>query len=119
VPVVSPISANTEGVTFNVNADTAAAALAVGAYCSDLVYFSDVPGVLDENNVVLPILSVDAGRALIQAGLISGGMVAKLESIFDAIERGLECVHITQWQGPDTLLHVLADKNITKTTICK
>lgn len=117
VPVVSPISASAEGVTFNVNADTAAAALAVGVYCTDLVYFSDVPGVLDEHGHVQPTLSVNAGRFLIETGVISGGMVAKLESIFDAIDKGVERVHITQWQGADTLAHIIDGKEITKTTI--
>jgi acetylglutamate kinase len=119
VPVVSPISACDDGVTFNVNADTAAAALAVGVNCTDLIYFSDVPGVLDENENVQPTLSVDAGRFLIETGVISGGMVAKMESIFDAIENGVERVHITQWQGPETLANVIDGGEITKTTIQK
>ncbi len=119
VPVVSPISANAEGLTFNVNADTAAAALAVGVNCTDLVYFSDVPGVMDEHQQVLPTLHVDVGRFLIETGVISGGMVAKMESIFDVIDKGVERVHITQWQGPDTLAQVLAGKDIMKTTIQK
>ena len=119
VPVVSPISANENGVTLNVNADTAAAALAVGSKCTDLVYFSDVPGVMDEKNEVLPYLSAQAGSFLIQTGIITGGMVAKLESIFDAVSRGVERVHITQWQGATTLKHLLDGRDITKTTIHK
>ena len=117
VPVVSPISANEQGVTFNVNADTAAAALAVGAQCTDLVYFSDVPGVKQDGDSVIPTLSVDAGKFLIQTGIISGGMVAKMESIFHALERDVQSVHITKWQGTDTLQHLLENKEIVKTTI--
>lgn len=119
VPVVSPISANEQGVTFNVNADTAAAALAVGAQCTDLVYFSDVPGVLQDGDSVVPSMSIDAGKFLIQTGIISGGMVAKMESIFHAIEHGVQRVHITQWQGTDTLHHLLDGNDIVKTTIHK
>ncbi|MBN1479953.1 acetylglutamate kinase [candidate division KSB1 bacterium] len=117
VPIISPISASPEGVTYNVNADTAAAALAIGAFCTDLVYFSDVPGVLDENKNVLPTLTVDAGRFLIQTGIISGGMVAKLESIFRVIDQGVERVHVMQWQGRDTLRHLIDGRDIIKTTI--
>lgn len=119
IPIISPISADEHGVTYNVNADTAAAALASGAHCTDLVYFSDVPGVMDENNMALPTLSVDAGNFLIQTGIISGGMTAKMESIFNAVENGVQRVHITQWQGPDTLKHVVNGKEIKKTTIHK
>ena len=118
-PVVSPISADESGVTFNVNADSAAAALAVGAQCSDLVYFSDVPGVLDEQRQLVPSLSVEAGKFLMQTGIISGGMVAKMESIIDAIENGVERVHITQWQGADTLKNLGNGGGLLKTTIHK
>jgi acetylglutamate kinase len=116
VPVVSPISADEHGVTFNVNADTAAAALAVAAKCTDLVYFSDVPGVMENDNVV-PSLSIDAGYLLIQKGIIVGGMVAKMESIFHAVMRGVQKVHITRWQGQNTLNDVMNDIDIIKTTI--
>jgi acetylglutamate kinase len=119
VPIISPISADEHGVTYNVNADTAAAALAIGAHCTDLVYFSDVPGVMDENHTVQPTISMDAGKFLMQTGIISGGMVAKMESIFDAIEKGVQRVHITQWQGPQTLGHIVDGKEIEKTTIRK
>ena len=117
--VVSPISADKSGTTYNVNADAAAAALAVGASCTDLVYFSDVPGILDENQQNIPSLSVEAGRFLLQTGIISGGMVAKMESIFAAINDGVERVHITQWQGADTLAQVIDGGRLQKTTIHK
>ncbi len=116
-PVVSPISADEKGVTYNVNADAAAAALAVGAGCSDLVYFSDVPGILDERQETIPAISVDAGEFLIQSGIIAGGMVAKIESIFAAVRGGVERVHITQWQGPETLELLINGGQLRKTTI--
>ena len=62
---------------------------------------------------------MDAGRFLIETGVISGGMVAKMESIFEAIDNGVERVHITQWQGPETLANVIDGGEITKTTIQK
>ncbi len=116
-PVVSPISAGKDGATYNVNADAAAAALAVGAQCTDLVYFSDVPGVLDENEKIVPSLSAAAGAFLIKTGVITGGMVAKMESIFAAIDKGVERVHITRWQGRHTLESILTEKHIEKTTL--
>ena len=71
------------------------------------------------NPSVVPSLSIDAAQFLIQTGIISGGMVAKMESIFEAINKSVERVHITQWQGPDTLKHILDGKDIAKTTIHK
>ncbi|MBN1560247.1 acetylglutamate kinase [candidate division KSB1 bacterium] len=119
VPVVSPISADEDGLTLNVNADTAAAALAVAAKCTDLVYFSDVPGVMDENDNVVPSLSIKAGSFLIQKGIIVGGMLAKMESIFHAVKQGVQKVHITRWQGQNTLNYLMNDIDIIKTTIQK
>ena len=117
LPVVSPISASADGVTLNINADTAAAALAVGAQCTDLVYFSDVPGVMDQDKKILLNLSTADAQVLIKTGVISGGMVAKLESIFSAIARGVRRVHITQWQGPETLDRLINGGEIIKTTL--
>lgn len=117
VPIVSPISADETETTFNVNADTAASALAIGTSCTDLVYFSDVSGVMDKENCVIPDLEIGAAKFLINTGIISGGMVAKMESIFDAITKGVEKVHITNWQGKETLKHLLDGKEIIKTTI--
>lgn len=117
LPVVSPISATVEGVTLNVNADTAAAALAVGAACTDLVYFSDVPGVMDGSGRVLSDLTVPQAKELIAKGDITGGMVAKLESIFSALRKGLKRVHITQWQGEETLEKLLFGGELVKTTL--
>ena len=115
-PVVSPISADAQSQSYNVNADTAAAALAVGARCSDLVYFTDVPGVRTAE-APCPVLTVQAAKALITNGTVTGGMVAKLESAFDAIAGGVERVHIVQWVGPETLPQVLAGSCVSGTTI--
>ena len=118
-PVVSPISADSSGTAYNVNADAAAAALAVGAECTDLVYFSDVPGILDENENTIPSLTIEAGGFLAKTGIISGGMVAKVESIASAVKGGVERVHITKWQGPETLASLIDGGHLRQTTIHK
>lgn len=96
VPIISPISANEDGQGYNVNADSAAAALAVGCGCSDLVYFTDVPGVM-VGKEYLASITKDRAKALIADGIIYGGMVAKMESIFDVLDSGVNQVFITQW----------------------
>jgi len=116
VPVVSPISADKDGNSYNVNADSAAAALAVGSRCTDLVYFTDVPGVC-VGEALHPLLTVREAEALIADGTIKGGMVAKMESAFEALTGQVKRVHITQWQGEKTLKAIINREPIAGTTI--
>lgn len=116
VPVISPISADEKGQSYNVNADSAAAALAAAVRCTDLIFITDVPGVLVDGEI-LPSLSVQKAQALIASGTIKGGMVAKLESAFEALHQNVPRVHIIQWQGPQTLHKIIKDKPETGTTI--
>ncbi len=116
VPVVSPISANEEGQSYNVNADSAAAALAAAIRCTDLVFVTDVPGVLVDDEI-RPSLSVQKAQALIADGTIQGGMVAKMESAFEALHQKVPRVHIIQWHGPQTLHNIIEGKPETGTTI--
>ena len=116
VPVISPISADDSGDTYNVNADSAAAALAVGAFCSDLVFFSDVPGVCVGSD---PLDQIDMSTAkdLIRRNVIKGGMVAKIEAAFSALTGGVARVHVAQWQGKKTLLALQEQPETVGTTI--
>ncbi len=116
VPVVSPISANEKGESYNVNADSAAAALAAAIRCTDLVFFTDVPGVLVDDEI-RPSLSVEKAQALIAGGTIKGGMVAKMESAFEALYQKVPRVHIIQWQGAQTLHKIIKGKPESGTTI--
>ncbi len=118
VPVVSPISADETGQGFNVNADTAAAALAVGSECTDLVYFTDVPGVQVGDKFVQH-LTEDRAKELIQDGTIYGGMVAKMESIFQVLESGVDRVHIAKWRDEEEFAELIAGNPNYGTTITK
>ena len=118
VPIVSPISADINGDSYNVNADNAAAALATGARCTDLVFLTDVPGVLVDEQTCL-LLTSQKAKTLIADGTIKAGMIAKLESAFEALEKNVPRVHIARWQGPDTLGNIIAGKCTTGTTIHK
>jgi acetylglutamate kinase len=102
VPVISPVSRDTEGCIYNVNADLAAAEIAVATGADHLVYISDVPGV-KINNAVAPELKTADIEYLIEQGQVSGGMVPKLRSAADAVARGVGRVHIAGWHGTDTL----------------
>ncbi len=116
VPVISPISANDSGQSYNVNADSAAAALAAAASCSDLVFVTDVPGVLVDDQSRAS-LTVKEAQTLIADGIINGGMVAKMESAFAALDQNVPRVHIIQWQGPDTLRSIINRKSTAGTMI--
>jgi acetylglutamate kinase len=116
VPVISPISADRKGLSYNVNADNAAAALAAGAQCTDLVFVTDVPGVIVDDQVRSE-LTVEEAQVLIADGTIKGGMVAKMESAFEAMNQQVPRVHIIRWQGPHTLGDVIQQKLISGTMI--
>ena len=116
VPVISPISADKNGQSYNVNADSAAAALAAAAQCKDLIFITDVPGVL-VNDEIRSSLTVQQSKALIADGTIKGGMVAKLESAFKALDKNVPRVHIIQWQGMETLSRLINKEYISGTVI--
>jgi acetylglutamate kinase len=116
VPVVSPISGDHAGASYNVNADSAAAVLAGGANCTDLIFITDVPGVLVDDETC-PKLTIKEARSLIDAETIQGGMVAKMEAVFEALQCGVSRVHVIEWQGTDTLGRVIEEEFVPGTTI--
>jgi acetylglutamate kinase len=116
VPVISPISADEAGSSYNVNADSAAAALASAAGCTDLVFITDVPGVLIDGEI-RPKLSIREARSLIAKNIIEGGMVAKMVSAFEALNNNVPRVHVIQWQGPNTLAGLISDASDFGTVI--
>ncbi|MEJ2286550.1 MAG: acetylglutamate kinase, partial [Desulfobacterales bacterium] len=118
VPVISPISANEKGESYNVNADSAAAALAAASHCTDLVFITDVAGVLIDAQT-RPSLSIAQAQTLIAEGVIKGGMVAKMESAFLALSHSVPRVHIIQWQGTETLQEIIQQECNAGTTVTK
>ena len=118
VPVISPISANEKGASYNVNADSAAAALAAAARCTDLVFITDVPGVLIDDKT-RPSLSITDAQTLIAESVIKGGMVAKMESAFQALNQSVPRVHIIQWQGAQTLHDIMQQQGCAGTTVTR
>lgn len=90
IPVVAPIGAGENGETFNINADTAAGAIAAAVDAIRFMLLTDVEGVLDKEGRLMPELSVSEARALIADGTISGGMIPKIETCIDAVNGGAE-----------------------------
>jgi acetylglutamate kinase len=104
IPVVAPIGVSRDGVTFNINADTFASALASAMRAKRLLLLTDVPGVLDKNGQLLPTLTVSRARALIADGTITGGMIPKVESCIEVVEAGVEGVVIINGKTPHAVL---------------
>ena len=104
IPVLAPVAGAANGGTFNVNADTFAGAIAGALKAKRLLLLTDVPGVLDKSKQLIKELSVDDARRLIADGTISGGMIPKVETCIDALERGVEGVVILNGTVPHAVL---------------
>jgi len=98
VPVVSPVSLGEDGQIYNVNADEAAGAIAAALAAAALDFVSNVPGVLAKGDL-LPELSAAAAEALIADGTVSGGMIPKVRTALDALDRGIPRVRIVNLAG--------------------
>jgi len=104
IPVVSPISAGSNGEKFNVNADTAAGVLAGALGAARLMLLTDVEGVLDGDGNLVTDLSLDDVRGLIKNGTAKGGMIPKLETAIAARQGGVEAVVILDGRRSHGLL---------------
>jgi acetylglutamate kinase len=97
-PVVSPISLGLDGQTYNVNGDQAATGIAAALGAVTLDFVSNVPGVLQDGNV-LPHLTISGSEALIDSGVIHSGMVPKVRAAVEAVRRGVPQARIVDLAG--------------------
>jgi acetylglutamate kinase len=104
IPVIAPIGIGEDGETYNINADTAAGAVAAAIKAEKLIMLTDVAGVLAKDGELLSELSYDEVEKLQQDGTISGGMIPKLETCLFALNKGVECAHILDGRIPHVML---------------
>ena len=104
IPVIAPIGAGPGGMTLNINADTVAGAIAAALDARRLLMLTDVVGVLDGKGALIPELSVDEARALIDDGTIQGGMIPKIETCLEAVAGGVAGAVILDGRVPHALL---------------
>jgi acetylglutamate kinase len=104
IPVIAPLGLGTDGETYNINADTAAGAIASALEATRLLLLTDVVGVLDKDKRLIPELSVAKAQALIADGTISGGMIPKVETCIEAVQSGVEAAVIIDGRVPHALL---------------
>ena len=107
IPVISPVGIAEDGTSLNLNADTAAGEVASAVDAEKLIILTDVPGVLrdpnDPDSLIMEI-KVDEVPGLIEEGIISGGMIPKIETCVRAIENGVESCHIIDGRKKHSLL---------------
>jgi len=119
IPIIAPVAFGEDGETYNVNADTFAGAIAGELDADRLLFLTDVPGVLDKDGKLLTELSISQARALIKDGTISGGMIPKVETCIDALNRGVEAVVIVNGKAPHAVLLELFTEHGAGTMIYK
>jgi acetylglutamate kinase len=104
VAVIAPIGVGRDGATYNINADTVAGAVAGALKADRMLLLTDVPGVMDRNGNLIERLTTTEARALIKDGTISGGMIPKVETCIDAVERGVRAAVILDGRVQHVLL---------------
>ena len=104
IPVVAPVGLGDEGMTYNINADTAAGAIASEIGARRLLMLTDVAGVRDKNGEHIAKLSVADARSLIADGTVQGGMIPKVETCIDAVENGAEAAVILDGRSAHAVL---------------
>ena len=107
IPVVSTIGTDADGTTHNVNADTAAGAIAEALGAEKIVYLTDVPGLrrdLDDPGSLVARVTTDELSAMVADGTVSGGMIPKVESCLRAVRGGVRSAHILDGRVPHVLL---------------
>ena len=116
IPVISSVGTDENGESYNINADTAAAAIAAALKAEKLIFLTDIDGVRanpEDPTSLFPTLTVDRAKALIADGTISGGMIPKVTACTDAVESGVRRVHILNGTIPHPIiLEIFTDRGI-------
>jgi acetylglutamate kinase len=94
LPVISSVAQGPMGALLNVNADSAAAAIATAVGASSLQFITDVAGLLDSNGTVVPSLTASDVQQLLESDIVTGGMKPKLQAALGALEAGVPSIHI-------------------------
>jgi acetylglutamate kinase len=113
IPVIAPVGIGEEGETFNINADLVAGKVASALKAEKLILLTDVEGVMDERNQLIPGLSAKRAKKLITQKVISSGMIPKINCCLDALEEGVIKTHIIDGRVEHAiLLEIFTDVGI-------
>lgn len=116
LPVISTVGCDDEGNAYNINADTAAARIAASLGAESLISMTDIRGILrdpQDESTLIPVIPVSEAPELIREGVISGGMIPKIECCIEAIRRGVHKVFILDGRVPHAILiECLTDEGV-------
>ncbi len=113
IPVIAPIGVSRKGETLNINADLVASSIASAIRAEKLIFLTDTQGIMDKKGVVIGTLDKKKIERLTKDGVISGGMMPKVESCLDALMAGVSKTHIIDGRIPHSLLiEIFTDKGI-------
>ncbi|TAN79415.1 MAG: acetylglutamate kinase [Magnetospirillum sp.] len=104
IPVIAPVGMGPAGETYNINADTAAGAIAAATNARRLLMLTDVAGVMDKSGNLIPEMTAAQVKAYIADGTISGGMIPKVETCLQAVEQGVDAAVILDGRVPHAIL---------------
>jgi len=119
IPVIAPVGMGSDGLTYNINADTAAGAISASMKASRMIMLTDVPGVLDENGNLISELTINQASELIKNKVVSGGMIPKIQTCINAVLGGAEASVIMDGRMPHSLLLELFTEHGVGTIIRK
>ncbi len=116
IPVIATVGCDRDGNVYNINADTAAAKIAAALKAESLISMTDTKGILqnkDDENTLIPEIKVSEAPQLVEEGIISGGMLPKVECCISAIAEGVKKVVIIDGRVPHSILiEILTDEGI-------
>ncbi len=122
VPVIAPIGADGEGQTYNINADTAAAAVAAQLQADVFLLLTDVEGVFrdyHDKSSLIGELSFDEATEMIRNGVVDGGMIPKLQACMGALEKGARLARVVDGRRPHCIVESLQPGNVAGTAVVK
>ena len=122
VPVIAPIGADAAGQTYNINADTAAAAVAAQLQADVFLLLTDVEGDFREyhdKSSLITELSFAEATAMIQAGVVDGGMIPKVQACMGALEKGARLARVVDGRRPHCIVESLQPGNVAGTAVVK
>ena len=104
IPVVAPLGLGEDGQTYNINADTVAGAISSSLGAKRMLMLTDVPGVLEKDGSLIKELSSKQAKNLIKKGIVTSGMIPKLETCIEAVESGTDAAVILDGRAPHAVL---------------
>ena len=104
IPVVAPLGLGEDGQTYNINADTVAGAISSSLGARRMLMLTDVPGVLEKDGNLIKELSSKQAKNLIKKGIVTSGMIPKLETCIEAVENGTDAAVILDGRAPHAVL---------------